>query len=159
MASKFVQGVYTPVNPEKYVGAVRPRYRSSWELKFMTNLDEHPSILKWASESIRIPYINPLKADRISEYVPDFMIQYVDAAGKQYVELIEIKPSSQTTLEGAGRSASNQLAVAVNAAKWEQAQAWCAQKGIRFRVLNEQDIYHTNKPRNSKKRINKKRKK
>lgn len=157
--AKYTQGRFEPLNPEKYVGAGLPMYRSSWELKFMTNLDQHPSILKWASESIRIPYISPLTPDRVSHYVPDFMIQYIDSAGKQYVELIEIKPASQTTLEGAGRSASNQLAVAVNTAKWEQAQAWCASQGIRFRVLNESDLYHTNKARNSKKRITAKRRK
>ena len=157
--AKYAQGRFQPLNPQKYAGKLPITYRSSWELKFMTNLDEHPSILKWASESIRIPYINPMNPDRVSEYVPDFMIQYIDANGRQFVELIEIKPASQTTLEGAGRSAGNQLAVAVNTAKWEAASAWCAQKGIRFRVLNESDIYHTNKARNSKKRIGKKRKK
>ena len=51
-----------------------------------------------------------------------------------------------------------QLAVAVNAAKWTAAQEWCSRKGIRFKVINEDQIFQTNKKRNSKKRISKKRK-
>lgn len=155
----YSQGKFEPTNPQKYVGKRPIIYRSSWELKFMTNLDQHPSVTKWASESIQIPYINPMRPDRVSHYVPDFMIQYIDSSGKQYVELLEIKPASQTTLESAGRSASNQMAVAVNTAKWAAAQEWCAQQGIRFRVLNEQDLYHTKKARNPKKRVTKKRRK
>jgi hypothetical protein len=52
----------------------------------------------------------------------------------------------------------NKLAVAVNAAKWASAQEWCDRKGIRFKVINEDQIFNTNKKRKSKKRISRKRK-
>ena len=55
------------------------------------------------------------------------------------------------------RNGRNQIQVALNAAKWTAAQEWCKRKGIRFKVLNEDQIFQTNKKRNPKKRISKKR--
>lgn len=152
----YAQGEYKIKNRQKFVGSSAPRYRSSWEMAFMRMCDDHPNVLKWASENVKIPYMNPITG-KWSNYVPDFMIQYVDKDGKQHVELIEIKPSSQTTLENA-RGVNDKLSVAVNAAKWTAAQEWCARKGIRFKVINEQHIFHTNKKRKSKTATAKKKK-
>lgn len=144
--SRFAQGKYTLKNPEKYVGTKTPTYRSSWEFAFMRFCDEHPSVNKWASEAIKIPYRNPLTG-RQTVYVPDFFIAYSDKGGKQRVELIEVKPTNQTIKEKLGRSRANQAAWIVNQAKWEAARAYCKQKGIFFRVINETDIFHQGKRR------------
>jgi hypothetical protein len=152
--SAFAQGTYNVANRGKYVGKKPPYFRSSWELAFMRMCDNHPNILKWANESIAIPYLNPFTG-RHANYIPDFMIQYRDKDGREHVELIEIKPSSQTTLEAA-RGKREQAQAMLNAAKWTAAQEWCQRKGIRFKILNEEHIFQTNKPRQSKKRIPKK---
>ena len=148
--NKFMQGKYVVKEATKYVGKKEPTYRSSWELAFMRMCDTHPNILKWASENIKIPYRNPVTG-RYTNYVPDFMIQYLDKNGSEHVELIEIKPANQTTLESAKGKGQVQQ-VAVNAAKWTAAQEWCKRKGIRFKVINEDQIFRNNKPRNSRKR-------
>ena len=152
---KFASGTYTVENTSKYVGNKPPFYRSSWELAFMRMCDAHPNILKWASENVKIPYQNPATG-RYANYVPDFMIQYRDKNGVEHVELIEIKPSNQTTMENA-RTGRNQMATVINAAKWTSAQEWCERKGIKFKVINEDQIFKNNKKRNTKKRIAKKR--
>jgi hypothetical protein len=139
--SRFAQGKYTLKNPDKYIGTKTPTYRSSWEFAFMRFCDEHPSVAQWASEAVRIPYRNPLTG-RHTIYVPDFFIAYTGKTGKQKVELIEVKPANQTIKEKLGRSRTNQAAWVVNQAKWEAARIWCKQKGIFFRVINEQDIFH-----------------
>ena len=54
------KGKFTPKNPEKYIGQRDPTYRSSWELSFMLFCDNNPAIENWASESIKIPYKDPL---------------------------------------------------------------------------------------------------
>ena len=154
--SKYQQGQYLIENKEKYVGTKPPFFRSSWERAFMAMCDSHPNITKWANENIKIPYQNPLTGKH-ANYIPDFMVQYTDKDGNNHVELIEIKPSNQTTMENA-RGAKNQLAVAVNAAKWAAAQEWCQRKGIRFKVINEDQIFQTKKKRKPKSRIPKKRK-
>ena len=127
--------------PEKYVGTKMPTYRSSWELTFMRFCDTNPSILKWASEAIQIPYKDPLTG-KSTVYVPDFFIQYVDKQGRMLTELIEIKPSSQQILERVGKNKFNQMQYVKNQAKWAAAGAWCKQQGLRFRILNENDIFH-----------------
>lgn len=127
-------------NPSKYVGNKMPTYRSSWEWSFMNFCDTNKSIQKWASEAIAIPYRDPL-TNRQTIYVPDFFIQYVDKYGKMMVELIEIKPASQTILERVGKNKYNQAQFVKNQAKWAAASAWCKQQGIKFRILNENDIF------------------
>ena len=140
--SRFAQGKFVLKNPEKYVGGRTPTYRSSWEFHFMKFCDEHPSVSKWASESIRIPYKNPLTGKH-TIYVPDFFIAYSNKQGKQRVEVIEVKPANQALREKVGRSRVNQASYIVNQAKWAAANDWCKQKGIIFRVITENDIFHT----------------
>jgi hypothetical protein len=60
MSLKFSQGTYAVKNPDKYIGVGNPRYRSSWELSVMRMLDENDAIQQWASESVKIPYRDPL---------------------------------------------------------------------------------------------------
>lgn len=121
----------------------------------MRMCDSHPNILKWASENVKIPYRSPVDG-KYHNYVPDFMIQYQDKDGTEHVELIEIKPANQTTLENA-RSRGQAIQTHINAAKWTAAQEWCKRKGIRFKVINEDQIFSNKKPRNKKQRIAKKR--
>lgn len=154
--SKFSQGIFEVQNLEKYVGGKAPYFRSSWELAFMRMCDSHPNITKWASENVKIPYLHP-QTGKYANYVPDFMIQYVDKNGAEHVELIEIKPSNQTTMENA-KTLGQKWQTAINAAKWTAAQEWCKRKGLRFKVINEDQIFQNNKPRKAKKRISKKRK-
>jgi hypothetical protein len=143
---KYANGFYQIINSDKYVGKKVPQFRSSWEHSFMRFCDENPAILQWASEAINIPYKNPF-TNRNTIYVPDFMIMYVNKNGEKNAELIEIKPSTQTTLEAAGRSVRDQAAAVLNMHKWQAAQAWCSQNGLRFRVLTENDIFHQGKSR------------
>lgn len=138
---RFAQGQFKPKNAEKYVGKRNPHARSSWEFVFMKMLDEHPGVESWASESIQIPYRDPLTG-KSTIYVPDFFVVYKDRNGKKHAELVEVKPSNQTLRERVGRSRYNQEQYIKNLAKWEAANAWCKQQGIRFRVINEDDIFH-----------------
>jgi TnsA endonuclease N terminal len=140
MSMKFSQGLYEPKNPQKYAGKGSIRYRSSWELKFMQFLDSHPSVKHWASESISIPYKNPI-ANKTKSYVPDFFIVYEDVSGNRKAEIVEIKPYKETSLEAAGRSQKNQIQAVVNLAKWQAAKAYCDGQGIEFRILTEHDMF------------------
>ena len=143
---KFAQGKFNVKNPDKYVGNKMPTYRSSWEFAFMRFCDEHTSVAQWASEAIKIPYRHPFTGKH-TVYVPDFFIVYVDKKGKQKVELIEVKPASQSFHERVGKSKQNQSAWVVNQAKWSAASAWCKQKGIFFRIVTEDDIFHQGRRR------------
>ena len=141
---KFAQGKFQLKNPEKYIGLGTPTYRSSWEWAVMNMCDTNPAIQRWASESIKIPYKNPLTGKQ-SIYVPDFFVNYVDRTGKQHAELWEVKPNKQTGLKEAGRSKYAQAHAVINMAKWEAARAWCKHQRILFRVLSENDIFYNGK--------------
>ena len=142
---KYAQGIYELLNPKKYAGNKRPYYRSSWENAFMRFCDNHPGIINWASEAVQIPYRNPLTGKQ-TIYVPDFFITYQDKNGRKRAELIEIKPNSQTRLTER-TSKRDKLAIAINHAKWEAAAKWCRLKGVTFRVVTEDDIFHKGKRR------------
>ena len=141
MLPRFARGKFSPKNAGKYVGTRTPTYRSSWEHAFMRLCDEHPNVYQWASEAIKIPYRHPFTG-KYTVYVPDFFIVYADKGGKQKVELIEVKPANQSDRNKLGRSRANQAHYVMNMAKWEAARSWCKQKGIFFRVITEQDIFH-----------------
>jgi hypothetical protein len=141
MSLKFSKGLYKIKNPEKYVGTKSPTYRSGWEHTFMLFCDNNPSVQQWASEPVKIPYRDPLTGKH-TVYVPDFLITYIDKTQKKHVEMIEIKPANQQILEKVGKNPYNQAQYVKNMAKWEAANAWCRNQGIRFRIINESDIFH-----------------
>ena len=141
MSLKFNQGFYKVKNPEKYAGSKDPTYRSGWELTFMTFCDNNKSVLKWASESIAIPYMNPITGKR-ANYIPDFFIVYENKFGKQVAEMVEIKPKKQSLIESRVASARDRAVVAVNHAKWAAARAYCIHNRFTFRVITEDDLFH-----------------
>lgn len=141
MSLKFHKAYYTVKNPEKYVGSKTPLYRSSWEMTFMMFCDNNPAIQEWASEPVKIPYRDPLTG-RQTVYVPDFLIVYVDKNMKKHAELIEIKPANQMLKERVGKNPYNQAQYVKNMAKWSAATDWARNHGVKFRVINEDDIYH-----------------
>jgi hypothetical protein len=143
MSNNYSQGHYTVLNPEKYVGKGTPKYRSGWELTFMRFCDNHPSVVSWASEAVRIPYKNPFTG-RDTFYVPDFLVTYQTASGNR-AELVEIKPKAQAVMELA-RSQQEKMAVALNMCKWQAAKIWCKRMGCSFRILTEEDIFNNANP-------------
>jgi hypothetical protein len=137
--AKYASGKYLVKNVDKYMGKRAPTYRSSWEYTFCTFCDNNPAVIQWASEAITIPYRNPVSGKN-TIYVPDFLVVYEDKNQKKHTELIEIKPSTEVTMESA-KSYRDKLMVAINMAKWAAADAWARANNIRFRVVTEYDIF------------------
>ena len=59
---------------------------------------------------------------------------------KAHAEVIEINPENQTLVEKA-KGRMNQGQLIVNKAKWQSVQAYCKNKGLRFRIVNEKDLF------------------
>ena len=137
---KFAQGQYVVRNKQKYVGLGNPKFRSSWEFAFMNFCDNNEHILQWASESIQIPYRNPITG-RQTIYVPDFFITYRGRDNTVRAELIEIKPKKQSVIESKA-SARDRAVVAINYAKWDAASKWARRNGVVFRVITEDMMFH-----------------
>lgn len=146
MARKYQQGIYRPLYPEKYVGDVTNiTYRSSWERRFNRWCDMNPSVVKWNSEEIVIPYWS--EADqKMRRYFVDYIIQLRKADGGMETLLVEIKPSSQQVPPKKHGNKKPETYIAemttyqVNQDKWKAAAAWAEKHGMRFVVLNEYDL-------------------
>ena len=50
--------------------------------------------------------------------------------------------SIEEIIKNHAKSKQNQGQLIVNRAKWKNAQLWCKNKGFRFRIINEKDIFH-----------------
>ena len=142
--AKFAQGKFNLKNPDKYIGLGTPTYRSSWEFAVMTMCDNNPAIQRWASESIKIPYRDPLTG-KPTVYVPDFLVVFVDNKKNKRAEVWEIKPANQTLKERVGKNPYNQAQYVKNMVKWAAARAYCSQNGMKFRIITEHDLYHSGK--------------
>lgn len=134
------RGRFKPKNPGKYMGnAGEIFFRSSWEIRFMEFCDKTPSVLKWASEEVKIPYVKPTDG-RVHYYFPDFVIVYRDKMGNIQREIIEIKPLKETKLT-ARSTEHDKLAIAINEAKWAAAGAFAESHNMKFRIMTEATLF------------------
>lgn len=142
--NRFAQGLYVPKFPEKYIGRLdRIVYRSSWELDAFQFFDRNINIYKWCSEPFAIPYIKPTDG-RLHKYYPDFYVEYRNKRGDYIREVIEVKPASQMRPSRAKRSKTRlteDITYAINQAKWAAATEWCNQRGLVFRIVNENGLF------------------
>lgn len=141
---KSLKGIFTPMHGEKYRGSLPIVYRSSLELNFYRWCDRNAKVIQWGSESVVIPYLSP-KDGKVHKYFVDgVLVLQTDQGAKKY--LVEIKPEKQTRPPSTAnrRNKKNvlieQLTWAINSAKWESAQAWCAKNGFSFIILTEKDL-------------------
>ena len=143
--TQYKQGLYTPVNKEKYKGRGTPRYLSSWELKFFKWCDSNSNVLEWSSESVIIPYINPLDKKAHRYFVDNVVILKEGNTITKY--LIEIKPKRQTikpTTHGNKKQTTilyENMTYIKNIAKWEAARRWCSKKGYKFQIITEDNLF------------------
>jgi len=106
-------------------------------------LDNNPNIISWGSESIVIPYQNPLTG-RVSRYFVDFNMTMRDKEGNLKKFLIEIKPHAQTLPPSQTKNTKSlqrrQAEYIKNQAKWQAATAFANTKGSQFVVLTEKHL-------------------
>ena len=92
-------------------------FKSSYELKYMLQLDESVEVVTWEYEPCYVPYIDGTK---VRNYIPDFLIESSD--GRKII--VEIKPEGLRDTR-------------VNRKKREAVQSKCLEEGW---------IYHTWEP-------------
>lgn len=142
---QFRKGLFTPSHPEKYDGdPTKIVWRSSWEFKYMMQLDHDPNVISWQSEEFAIPYISPIDRRR-HRYFPDFKVIRKQPNGKPKTFVIEIKPAAQTKLPKHGKKNDKKFMTeaftyAKNIAKWESATKYCESRGWTFQILTEFEL-------------------
>lgn len=141
----MAKGLYRPKNLNKYIGnPANIAFRSSWELRVMQFFDNSTSVLKWASEEIKIPYIKPTDG-RIHHYYPDFFVVYEDKDKNIKKEILEIKPLKEVRMTEASNN-YDKVAILINEAKWKAAVAFAKLHGMEFRIITEASLFKNSAP-------------
>ena len=142
---RYHQGKFQPVYPEKYVGSkTEIFFRSDWERRMMTWCDLNPSVVKWNSEGLKIPYWSEADQKQRTYWI-DFVVQYKTSEGNLKTIAVEIKPYAQTVAPSKrGKKQERYLAECytyqVNQDKWKFAQQWANQNGMEFVIMTEFDL-------------------
>ena len=141
---KTYKGRFQPKNPKKYNGdADNIIYRSTWEVRVMKWLDEHPNVIWWASEELPIPYKSPLD-NRMHRYFPDFIAKIKQKDGSVMTYIIEVKPLEQTKMPIQKKKTQRYIREAatyvVNQEKWKAADIFCQEHGWKFKIMTEKEL-------------------
>lgn len=143
---KYCQGIYKPMTGGGYVGCKNPRYLSSWELKFFRWCDHNPSVVKWGSESIKVPYVSPIDG-KVHNYLVDNIVHLRNKHGLVEKYIVEIKPKKQTIppKKHGNKKRSTVLyehyTYQTNLAKWKAAEEWARRHRFKFLILTEDHLF------------------
>ena len=137
--------IFTPNAPEKYKGRYPIVIRSTWERAFCQWCDSNPMIKSWSSESITIPYFDPVKRRR-RRYFPDFFMVVKDKTEKEIKYIVEIKPFKETLPpKPKGKKKKTRLyeerTYSTNQAKWKAAEDYCKKFGYTFKIITEKELF------------------
>lgn len=148
--SGYRQGYFIPQNPDKYAGdPTQIIYRSSWEFKFMQFCDNTESVIQWGSETVVIPYLNPILKKESNYYIDCYMVTK-DLQGNRLKWLIEIKPNkylnpptepSRLTEKQTLNYVRHAKTYIINTAKFRAAQEYAAKRMMRFGIITENFLF------------------
>lgn len=147
---KTHKSMYKPKHPEKYAGDhTNIVCRSSWERTFAKYCDLNTSIIKWASETVVVPYFDR-GSGKQRRYFPDFLIQIRQTDGSIKTIMVEIKPYAESvppvppkkkTKKTEMRLMEATQTYATNQSKWEAAREYCRKRGYSFVVITERELF------------------
>ncbi|MCH5166955.1 MAG: hypothetical protein J1F35_03595 [Erysipelotrichales bacterium] len=132
---KYHQGVIDPKACKKYYSSCLDEpiiYRSGLEYKFINYCESVPSIIKWASEPIKIPYYSRLDKKQVN-YYPDYVIE--NENGTKCI--VEVKPYDQTIRPKPNDSKWLKAAWIKNTDKWNAAYKFAHEHGMKFIIVTE----------------------
>lgn len=164
--SNYHQGNYVPKFKDKVLklnsqGGIY--YRSSWELKIMTWLDNNQKIKRWGAECFTIPYqmthyekngdINLKK----HSYYPDFYYEIENSNGTIKKVIAEVKPSREyqdailvekkmfkvpenITMKQLRNLEYRMKMAQKNSDKWQTMIKYCDLKGYEFIIITEEHL-------------------
>jgi len=138
---KTYSGKYRIKHRSKYQGdADNIIYRSGWEARCFSWCDNNPSIKKWSSEEIVIPYLYEVDK-RYHRYFVDLKIMFKD--GKTV--LVEIKPEIQTappkyTGRKTKRYINEGMTYIKNMNKWKAAENFAKDRDWEFQIWTEKTL-------------------
>ncbi|MFW6246706.1 MAG: TnsA endonuclease N-terminal domain-containing protein [bacterium] len=166
--AKTYQGYYKDLkNPNKYIGDPKQIiYRSSWEFSFIKWCDFSPSVLRWSSEPVKVPYydrVSNLEENRrygldpnnpknwkVRHYYTDFWVEISKQNNEIERWFVEIKPACKLkrpksppenakvqTIKKYNREMKEYL---INEAKFYAINEWAKRHNSKFYVFTENTL-------------------
>ena len=133
--SFYKQGQINPNTCHKYADSCKNEpiiYRSGLEYQFIQFCENSPTVAKWASEVLKIPYFSRLD-NKECNYYPDYVIE--NSKGVRCV--VELKPYNQTLKPDMTDSTWIKEQWIKNVDKWNAAKAFCEKNGLKFIIITE----------------------
>ena len=133
--SKYHQGIVDPKTCKKYYDSCKNDpiiYRSGLEYQFIQFCENSPSVTKWASEVLEIPYYSNLDQKQCN-YYPDYVIE--NSKGVRCI--VELKPYNQTVKPSVSDSKWLKEQWIKNVDKWNAAKKFCDDHGLKFIIVTE----------------------
>ena len=161
------QGHYHVKHRDKYIGDPNlVVYRSGWEWSFCAWADASPSILRWSSEPVKVPYLDrlsPLEENiklglnpnnprnwKKKNYNTDFWIEIDKGGPRPEKWFIEVKPSKDLTkpkpiaanapLREIKKYNAKMKTYITNEAKFAALTEWATRSGTKFCVFHEETM-------------------
>ena len=131
----YKQGYVDPRCCKKYVDSCKNEpiiYRSGLELQFIQYCENNPSITKWASEPLQIPYYSRLD-QKDCNYYPDYVLE--NKKGNKVI--VEVKPYNQTIKPGVTDSVWLKQQWVKNLDKWNAAKKFAESHDMKFIIVTE----------------------
>ena len=133
------KGRFIPKFPKKYMGdPTGILYRSGWEKRVCEWCDISSQVVQWGSEEVKIPYVSKIDG-RVHKYFIDYIIRF--KAGNTL--LVELKPKSQLKPPSSKNRVvyvKQVLEYGKNLSKWEYAEKFAKQNGMKFQIWSEDTL-------------------
>lgn len=146
-SGKYHQGIYKPIHPEKCLNKNLVEFRSGLEYKYFYKIDKSPNVIRWGSETVWVPYYNPIKK-RTAQYWVDLYLEtkshgtmIVEIKPKKEIKAItENKPPKMTKAKKKTTFLYESKMFYINKNKWETAKQFAENKGWTFWCISEDDL-------------------
>ena len=124
-------------------------YKSSYELQAFRFADSNPAIVKFSVEPFNIKYLKP-STGKIHRYYIDMYLEFKNS--QKF--LVEIKPFSETQPPKPPKKSTQKalmtynkacVTFSTNTAKWEAAKKFASEKGMKFIILTERELFDKSK--------------
>lgn len=141
---KFKQGIFKPINVSKCLNTSNVEYRSQLEFRLLRICDNNDAVISWSSESVIVPYMNPIKGKVCRYYIDAYIKLQTPNGPKEF--LIEVKPYRQTLKPTPSKRQKETTIIyeaatyAINQAKWDAARQFANSKNMEFMIMTEEDI-------------------
>lgn len=149
----YRQGIFKLLPESKCTNTDPVEYRSQLEFNFFHKLERSKNVIRWSSETIKVPYFNPIRSREEGRPVKNnYYVDLLVETKNMGTLLVEIKPEKeikaiQENIKPKRTKRKKETTYKyemkmweINKAKWEQAKKFANVRGWTFLCVSEKDL-------------------